>query len=70
MRSYNVKTILFQAVQFSLNIQFSFIWPIDMILSGATTSGPSGPVNDGNEGALLILQSSSITKTSQSDFLV
>ena len=27
--------------------QFSFIWPIDRILSGATTPGQSGPESSG-----------------------
>ena len=43
------------------------IWPIDKILSGATTLGQSGPGGDGNEGALHIPQSSSITEASPSD---
>ena len=51
-------------------MQFSSIWPIDRILSGATTLGQSGPVSDGNEGVLCIPQSSSITGTSPSDCLV
>ena len=37
----------------------SSIYPIDKILSGATTPGQSGPGSDGNE-VLHILQSSSI----------
>ena len=41
--------------------QFSFIWPIDKTLSGATTPGQSGPGSDDNEGVLCIPQSSSIT---------
>ena len=41
-----------------------------MILSGATTSGQSGPRSDGNEGVPHIPQSSSITETSPSDCLV
>ena len=36
----NVKTILFQTIQFNISKQFSSIWPIDRILSGATKSGP------------------------------
>ena len=35
--SFNVKNVLFQAIQFSLSTQFSSIWPIDRSLSGATT---------------------------------
>ena len=64
------KTVLFQAIQFSISTQFSFIWPIDKTLSGATTSGQSGPGSYGNEGVLCILQTSSINGTSPSDCLV
>ena len=35
--SLNVKIVLFPAIQFSKSAQFSSIWPIDGILSGATT---------------------------------
>ena len=41
-------------------MMISSIWPIDSILSGATTPGLSGPGNDGNEGVLCIPRSSSI----------
>ena len=51
-------------------MQLSSIWPIDRILSGATTPGQSGPGSDGNEGVLRIPQSSSFTGTSPSDCLV
>ena len=49
-----LKTVLFQAIQFSMSTQFSSIWPIDKALSGATTSGLSGPGSDGTEGMLRI----------------
>ena len=49
---------------------FSSIWPIDMILSGATTMGHIRPGSDGNDGVLRIPQSFSITGTSPSDCLV
>ena len=39
-------------------------------LSDATTPGQSGPGSDGNEGVLLIPQSSCIAGTSSSDCLV
>ena len=45
---------------------FSSIQP----LSGATTPGLSGPGSDGNEEVLCTPQSSSITGTSPSDYLV
>ena len=48
----------------------SSIWPIDRILSGATTLGQSGPGSDGNEGVLYIPQISSITGALPSDCLV
>ena len=66
----NVQTVLLQAIQFSISMQFSSIWLVYRALSGATTSGQSGPGSDGNKGALRILQSSSITGTSPSDYLV
>ena len=39
-------------------------------LSGATSPGQSGPGSDVNEGVFRIPQSSSITGTSPSDYLV
>ena len=64
------KTVLFQAIQFSISTLFSSIWPIDRTLSGATTPGQSRPGGDGNEGVFHIPQSSSITEVSLSDCLV
>ena len=64
------KAVPFQTIQFSISTQFSSIWPIDGILSGATTRSQSEPGSDGNEGVLHISQSSSITGTSPSDFLM
>ena len=69
VRSLYVKIVLFRAIQFSIRTQFSSIWPIDRTLSGATTTGESGPGSDCNEGVLRIPQSSSITGTSPSDCL-
>ena len=43
VHSLNIKTLLFQAIQFSLSAQFSSVWSIDKTLSGATTLGQSGP---------------------------
>ena len=54
VHSLKVKTVLFQAIQFSISTQFSSIWPIDMTLSGAPTLGQSGPGSDGNERVLCI----------------
>ena len=34
VQSLNIKTVLFQAIQFSISRQFSSIWPIDRTLSG------------------------------------
>ena len=48
------KTVLFHVIQLSISMQFSFIWPIDRTLSGATTPGQSGSGSDGNEGVLCI----------------
>ena len=64
------RTVLFQTIQFSISTQFSSIWPTDRTLLGATTLGQSEPGSDGNEGVLCIPQSSSITGTSLSDYLV
>ena len=61
------KTVLFQ---FSINIQFSSIWPISRTRSSATTSDHGGPGSDGNEWLLHIPLSSSITGTSPSDCFV
>ena len=46
------------------------IWPIDTILSGATTPSQSGPGSNGNEGVVHIPQSSSIPGASSSDCLM
>ena len=55
------KTFLFQTIQLhSINTQFSSIWPIDLIQSGATILGKSGPESDGNEGVLHIAQTPAI----------
>ena len=48
----------------------SYIWPIDKILSGATTPGQSEPGSDGNKEELRIPQSPCITGSSLSDCLV
>ena len=66
----NIKTVLFQTIQFSISTQFSSIWPIGRSLSGATTPDQSRSGSDGNEGGLRIPQRSSITGTSPSDSLV
>ena len=66
----NIKTVLFQTVQFSISTQFSSIWPIVMTISGATTLDQSGPRINGNGRVRFILQNSRITGTSPSDCLV
>ena len=48
----------------------SSIWPIDMTLSGVITPGQSRFGSNGNEGALCVPQSSSITEASPLDYLV
>ena len=55
---------------FSIITQFSYIWPIERTLSGATTPGKIRPGGDSNEGILCIPQSSSITGAIPSDCLV
>ena len=54
----------------SISTQFSSIWSIDRILSGATTLSQSRPGSDGSKGVLCIPYSSSITGASPSDCLV
>ena len=70
LHTVNVWKVLFQTIQFSISTQLSSIWPIDKNLSDATTLGQSGPGSDGSKGILHIPQSSSITGTSPSDYLV
>ena len=43
----NIKTVLFQVIQFSIRIQLSSIWPIDRTLSGVATLGQKKPKSDG-----------------------
>ena len=64
-KQFKSKTVLFQAIRFSISTQFSSIRPIDRIVSGQ-----SGPESDAKEGVLCIPQSSSIVGTSPSDCLV
>ena len=66
----NIKTVLFQTIQFIKSTQFSFIWPIDKTLPGANAPSQSGLGSNSNEGVLRIPQSFSITGASPSDFLV
>ena len=65
-----LKTVLFQAIQFSISTRFSSILPIDRTLSGTNTLGQSWPWSECNEGILHIPQSSRITGTSPWDCLV
>ena len=65
----NVKTLLFQTIQFRISTLFSSICPIDKTLSSATSPDQSELGSDGNEGVLCISQSSSITGTSKSNCL-
>ena len=51
-------------------MQFRSIWSIDRTLSGALLPVQSEPGSDDNEGVLHISQSSSITGTSLSNYLV
>ena len=64
------KTVLFRAIQLSINTHFSSTSPIDRTLLGATAPAHNEPGSDGNEGVLRIPQSSCITGTSPSDCLV
>ena len=53
-----------------MSTRFSFIWPIERALSGATTSSQNGPGSDGKKEVLHIPQSTSISGTSPTDCLV
>ena len=64
---FNLAEIIFLFSVYMLN---SSNWPIDRILSGATTLGQSGPGSDGNKEILQIPQSSSITGALLSDCFV
>ena len=72
----NDQTVLFLTIQFSIShlfahsLNISSIWPIDRTLSGATIQVQSEPGSNDNKGVLCIPQSSSITGTSPSDWLV
>ena len=63
------KTVLSQAIQFSISTQFSSIWPIDRTLSGSTHSGPEWTWERWKRVSH-IPQSSSITGASLSDCLM
>ena len=67
--SLNVKTVLFQTIQFSISTQFSSIEPIGRSLSGATTPVQIGLGRDDNKRVLRIPQRSSITGASPTDGL-
>ena len=49
---FNMKTVLFQAIPFSISTLISSVWPIDRTLSGATILGQSWPGSDSNEEVL------------------
>ena len=66
----NVKTVLFQTIQFSISTLISSIWPIERTLSGATTPGQSGPRSNDNKGILCIPQNPSITGATPLDCFV
>ena len=50
-----MKTILFKAIQFTINTQFSSIWPVDITLSGVTTPGPRAKAMKGYSAFLKAL---------------
>ena len=64
---FEYKTVLFQAIQFSISTQFCSVSPIDMTLAVASILGLSGPQSYGNGGELRIPQGSSINEASLSD---
>ena len=64
------KSVLFQAIQFSISTLLSPILLKDRTLSGVTTPDHSRPRSYGNERVLRIPQISSITVISPSDCLL
>ena len=62
--------MLFQTIQYIVQMTNSSIWPLDRTLSNFTTLGQSGSGSNGNEGVLCFPQSSSIIGVSPSDCLV
>ena len=62
--------VLFQVIQFSRSTQFSSIWTINKIPSGARTTSWSEPGSDSNKGVVRILHISGVTGTSPSDCLL
>ena len=69
----NDQTVLFQAIHFEsfvcIRIWYNFYFPIDITLSGATTTGKSGSRSVGIEGLFCISQSSNITVAQSSNCL-
>ena len=70
VRTLRVKTVLFEAIQFSISTKFSSIGAIVWTLSGATISRQNWPWSDSNEEVLCILQNSRVTGSLPSDFVV
>ena len=66
----NAKTVLLQAIQLNISTPFSFIWPIDRALSGATTPGQGRFGNNGSKRVFHIPQSSNFTGASPPTCLV
>ena len=64
------KSVLFQAIRFSIRTLFNSIWPTDRTLSGAIIPSQNGLGSDGIKEVLRIPKSSSITETSLSDCLM
>ena len=61
----DVKTVLFQTIQFSKGMQFSSICPRNRTISGTTTPGQCGTGSDCNEGVLHIPQPMFLLKSEQ-----
>ena len=69
VKQLNVKTVLFQTIQFSISTQDLVYGSNKIKQSGDTTLSHSGPGSDRKEGVLCIPQSTRITGTSTSDCL-
>ena len=58
----NIKTVLFQTIQFNISTQFCSLWSIDRTLSGDTTPGQTTLGSESNEGLLRIPNASALLK--------
>ena len=70
VRNLNIKTVLFQTIQFIISTQFSSIWLINKTISGSYSPGQKEPGTSCYKGVPRIPPNSSNTGASASDYLV